>query len=53
MCRLKRDIPFTRSPAQDIGFIDPKYIPLVEQGYPIVEILARDLIRVADQMGRE
>ena len=44
MYRLQlSDILFTRPPAQDIGFIDPKYYPLVEEGYPIVEIRAREM----------
>ena len=38
------DTPFTHPPAQDIGsIIDQKYYSLVEKGYPIVQILAREM----------
>ena len=37
------DTPFTNPPAQNIGFIDLKYYPLVEEGFPIAEIRAREM----------
>ena len=39
MLLLKRsDTSFTRPPIENIGFIDPKYYSLVDEGHPIVEI---------------
>ena len=39
MLRLKlSDTLFTRPPIENIGFIDPKYYSLVDEGHPIVKI---------------
>ena len=42
-CLQLSDTQFIRPPAQDTGFIVPKFHLLLEEGYPIVEIQAREM----------
>ena len=49
MLRLKlSDISFTRLPIENIGFINPKYYSLVDEGHPIVEIRGSEMRGVSE-----